>query len=99
MVHGIVAGRLALVTGEKYDVHNYFYVIIWTGFINLVMIYCFTGAGSGIGRAACQVLSREGATVIAADRNYDSAMQTIKTHTALASGYNGIRLHFELKYT
>ncbi|KAI5633471.1 enoyl-(Acyl carrier protein) reductase domain-containing protein [Phthorimaea operculella] len=47
-----------------------------------------TGAGSGIGRAACQVLSREGATVIAADKNYESAVETIKTHTALASGAN-----------
>ncbi|KAL4703158.1 hypothetical protein ACJJTC_016759 [Scirpophaga incertulas] len=65
MVTGMVAGRLALVTG----------------------------AGSGIGRAACQVLSREGATVIAADRNYDSAMQTIKSHIALASGSNAIGDH------
>lgn len=48
-----------------------------------------TGAGSGIGRAACQVLSREGAIVVAADKNYDAAMETIKTHTALASGKNG----------
>ncbi|CAK1548142.1 unnamed protein product [Leptosia nina] len=52
-----------------------------------------TGAGSGIGRAACQVLSREGATVIAADRNYDAALETIKTHTALASGSNDVGEH------
>ncbi|XP_026323933.1 estradiol 17-beta-dehydrogenase 8 [Hyposmocoma kahamanoa] len=64
MVTGIVAGRLALVTG----------------------------AGSGIGRAACQVLSREGATVIAADLNYDSAMETIKT-IPLASGANAVGDH------
>ncbi|XP_047525678.1 estradiol 17-beta-dehydrogenase 8 isoform X2 [Pieris napi] len=51
------------------------------------------GAGSGIGRAACQVLSREGATVIAADRNYDAALETIKTHTALASGSNAAGDH------
>ncbi|CAG9783250.1 unnamed protein product [Diatraea saccharalis] len=65
MVTGIVAGRLAVVTG----------------------------AGSGIGRAACQVLSREGATVIAADNNYEAAVQTIKTHTALASGSNAVGDH------
>ncbi|XP_028029612.1 estradiol 17-beta-dehydrogenase 8 [Bombyx mandarina] len=52
-----------------------------------------TGAGSGIGRAACQVLSKEGATVIAADRNYEAAVQTIKTHTALAPGTNGGEEH------
>ncbi|GBP27774.1 Estradiol 17-beta-dehydrogenase 8 [Eumeta japonica] len=46
-------------------------------------------AGSGIGRAACQVLSKEGATVIAADKNYEAAVETIKTHTSLAAGSNG----------
>ncbi|XP_049886406.1 estradiol 17-beta-dehydrogenase 8 [Pectinophora gossypiella] len=65
MVAGMVAGRLAVVTG----------------------------AGSGIGRAACQVLSREGATVIAADKSYDSAVDTIKTHTALACGASDIGDH------
>ncbi|CAG9109967.1 unnamed protein product [Plutella xylostella] len=56
-----------------------------------------TGAGSGIGRAACQVLSREGATVIAADRNYDQAVETIKKHTSLAHGSNGIGDHSALE--
>ncbi|KAM3966829.1 estradiol 17-beta-dehydrogenase 8 [Aphomia sociella] len=65
MSSGLVAGRLALVTG----------------------------AGSGIGRAACQVLSREGATVIAADKNYEAAVETIKKHTALASGANAVGDH------
>ncbi|KAI5745232.1 hypothetical protein M8J76_009389 [Diaphorina citri] len=43
-----------------------------TGKIALV-----TGAGSGIGRAACQILAREGAQVIAADLNKTNAAQTI----------------------
>lgn len=34
------------------------------------------GAGSGIGRAACQVLAREGAKVIAADQNGIAAQET-----------------------
>lgn len=35
------------------------------------------------------MLSKEGATVIAADKNYEAAVQTIKTYTAMASGSNG----------
>jgi 17beta-estradiol 17-dehydrogenase/3alpha(17beta)-hydroxysteroid dehydrogenase (NAD+) len=47
-----------------------------------------TGAGSGIGRATCRVLAREGATIIAADKNEETATETIKalgpvTHTAI----------------
>jgi hypothetical protein len=34
------------------------------------------GAGSGIGRAVCQVLAREGAKVIAADQNGMAAQET-----------------------
>lgn len=34
------------------------------------------GAGSGIGRAVCQVLAREGAKVIAADQNGIAAQET-----------------------
>lgn len=37
----------------------------------------FVGAGSGIGRATCKVLAREGANVVAADRNEESAIQTV----------------------
>lgn len=36
-----------------------------------------TGGGSGIGRAACLILAREGAEVIAADRNPASAQETV----------------------
>jgi len=35
-----------------------------------------TGAGSGIGRATCRVLVRDGAKVIAADRNIKAAQET-----------------------
>lgn len=34
------------------------------------------GAGSGIGRATCRLLARDGAQVIAADRNLQSAQET-----------------------
>ncbi|XP_064556747.1 estradiol 17-beta-dehydrogenase 8 [Drosophila montana] len=37
-----------------------------------------TGAGSGIGRATCRILARDGAKVIAADRNLESAQETAK---------------------
>ncbi|XP_036319015.1 estradiol 17-beta-dehydrogenase 8 [Rhagoletis pomonella] len=37
-----------------------------------------TGAGSGIGRATCRILARDGAKVIAADRNLRAAEQTVK---------------------
>nr|AEE62723.1 unknown [Dendroctonus ponderosae] len=36
-----------------------------------------TGAGSGIGRAASQCLAREGAIVIAADKNVENAKETV----------------------
>lgn len=36
----------------------------------------YTGAGSGIGRAVCQVLAREGAKVIAADQNGIASQET-----------------------
>lgn len=37
-----------------------------------------TGAGSGIGRAACQILARDGANIIAADKNLKAAQDTIE---------------------
>lgn len=38
-----------------------------------------SGAGSGIGRSVCNILSRDGATVIAVDRNLEAAKQTADT--------------------
>ncbi|CAD7090957.1 unnamed protein product [Hermetia illucens] len=38
-----------------------------------------TGAGSGIGRAICRVMSRDGAHIVAADKNLASAQETIAT--------------------
>lgn len=37
-----------------------------------------TGSGSGIGRATCRILAKEGATVISADVNLESAKQSTK---------------------
>nr|XP_053645629.1 estradiol 17-beta-dehydrogenase 8-like [Cherax quadricarinatus] len=36
-----------------------------------------TGGGGGIGRALCQVLVRDGAKVVAADRNFQTAQETV----------------------
>ncbi|XP_045476474.1 estradiol 17-beta-dehydrogenase 8 [Harmonia axyridis] len=36
-----------------------------------------TGAGSGIGRAACKILARDGANIIAADINAKNAKETV----------------------
>lgn len=35
-----------------------------------------TGAGSGIGRAACKLLARDGAIIIAADKNLAASQET-----------------------
>lgn len=48
------------------------------------------GAGSGIGRATCKILSRDGATIIAVDQNGAAAAETAKILG------NGIILHYRL---
>ncbi|KAG0420102.1 hypothetical protein HPB47_003676, partial [Ixodes persulcatus] len=45
-----------------------------------------TGGASGIGRSVCMVLAREGATVVAADRNRTGSNETIEM---LRQSYNG----------
>lgn len=46
----------------------------------VVFLGCFVpGAGSGIGRATCRLLNREGATIIAADRNVEAAKEVAKS--------------------
>nr|CAH7746734.1 unnamed protein product [Callosobruchus chinensis] len=37
-----------------------------------------TGGGSGIGRATCKILAREGASVIVADKNLQNVQDTLK---------------------
>ena len=39
---------------------------------------CVTGGGSGIGRAVCQALAKEGAAVAAADINRKQVEETVK---------------------
>ena len=42
----------------------------------LYILYIISGAGSGIGRAVCCLLAKEGAKVIAADQNVKAAEET-----------------------
>lgn len=46
-----------------------------------------TGAGSGIGREVCRILARQGAKVIATDRNLKSAEDTITSLNGLNVKY------------
>lgn len=50
-----------------------------------VLLY-IAGAASGIGRAVCQVLARDGARVIATDRNVEGAKGTTETLQGSISG-------------
>ncbi|XP_030645775.1 (3R)-3-hydroxyacyl-CoA dehydrogenase [Chanos chanos] len=45
-----------------------------------------SGGGSGIGRAVCQRLASEGASVVVADRNEESASQTLETLSRHSKG-------------
>ncbi|XP_011259780.2 estradiol 17-beta-dehydrogenase 8-like [Camponotus floridanus] len=52
-----------------------------------------TGAGGGIGREICRVLSREGATVVAADQNIKTAQETV----ASLEGTEHIAIHINVE--
>ncbi|XP_067112675.1 estradiol 17-beta-dehydrogenase 8 [Osmerus mordax] len=58
-----------------------------------------TGGGSGIGRAVCQRLASEGATVVVADLNEDSANQTlgILTHDLKGQDHMAAAVDVSLK--
>lgn len=49
-------------------------MLIYKNFLCIFLI----GAGSGIGRAACQVLAQQGASIIAADKNVKGAKEIIE---------------------
>lgn len=57
-------------------------------------IALITGGGSGIGQAICYAFSREGATVIAVDRNLSGAQGTIAT--VANAGGNGLALQADV---
>lgn len=57
-------------------------------------IALITGGGSGIGQAICYTFAREGATVIAVDRNLVSAQGTIAT--VENAGGNGLALQADV---
>lgn len=42
-----------------------------------MQIKYFSGAGSGIGRAACRLLNRDGAIIVAADKNHDAVKEVV----------------------
>lgn len=71
---GLLLGKIALITGTQ--LHQ---LILFVIFITLIHRYCIAGAGSGIARATCQLMAKEGAIIIAADRNVQSAKDTVST--------------------
>nr|CAD7405088.1 unnamed protein product [Timema poppensis] len=55
-----------------------------------------TGAGSGIGRAVCQVLAREGAKVIATDKDEKSAQKTLSLLKSLSATSQHLHLPLDV---
>lgn len=79
-------GKLALVTGNHFPKqHN------TSKFLPILI----SGAGSGIGRATCQVLAREGANVIAADKNLNSAKETVDSLESKSVDHLGLKVDVE----
>nr|CAD7403958.1 unnamed protein product [Timema cristinae] len=55
-----------------------------------------TGAGSGIGRAVCQVLAREGAKVIATDKDEKSAQKTLSLLKSSSATFQHLHLPLDV---
>lgn len=74
---GPLAGKLVMVSGKKMgDIQKR---VISSRCVRreLIWIYPSAGAASGIGRAACKILARDGAIIIGVDCNLPAAQKTI----------------------
>lgn len=65
-----LTGKLAVISGENSTQFSY---------VENKYLRSKLGAGSGIGRAVCNILVRDGATIIAVDRNGATAAATIQS--------------------
>ena len=54
---------------------------------------CVSGGGSGIGRAVCQALAKEGAAVAAADINRQHVEETVSLLDTGTAGCYGDQVH------